>query len=124
MTPFSTVRLIHQSVKEYLHQCLNHFEDFGHRNELRLPKFGHADMAGLCVTFLRFNDFNSGLLRTSGDLSTSLSEILNKFECYDLLEYATSFWDYHLRQAEPDEELMALVCSFLCDAHDNLRFWN
>jgi hypothetical protein len=124
MTRFSTVRLIHQSAKEYLHQYLNHLEDLGHRNELRLPKFGHTDMAGLCVTFLRFNDFNTKLLRTSGDLSAPLSGILNKFECYDLLEYAISFWDYHLRQVEPDEELMALVCSFLCDAHDKLRFWN
>jgi len=122
--PPSTVRLIHQSAKEYLLNYLDHPEDIEHRNELRLPKFGHADMAGLCVTFLKFNDFDGGPVRGRRDSIATLSEILKKqIESYDLLGYAANFWDYHLKQVEPSEKLMALVCSFVCDAHNHVRFW-
>lgn len=122
MTPSCTVRLIHQSAKEYLLAYADQLGDKADKKGLQLPKFDDANIAGLCVTFLKFRDFEKGAVRECE--GAPFSEFFQAhIESFDLLEYASSFWAYHLRRVEPDPELVSLVCSFACDSHNNIRSW-
>ena len=122
MTPSCTVRLIHQSAKEYLLAYADRLGDKADKKGLQLPKFDDANIAGLCVTFLKFRDFEEGAVREC-EGAPFADFFQAHIESFDLLEYASSFWSYHLRRVEPDPELVSLVCSFVCDSHNNIRFW-
>ncbi|KAF8243652.1 hypothetical protein K440DRAFT_38350 [Wilcoxina mikolae CBS 423.85] len=123
----STVRLVHQSAKEYLLEYRMRLQEIGQPSELRIPELGHAELASLCITFLKFEDFNTGPLQSRGNKAkqSTFTEVLRmKIKSYDFLEYAASFWAYHLNKLPgPDEELAKFVCTFICDAHNNVRFW-
>lgn len=124
MTPSSTVRLIHQSAKDYLLKTATPFGGETERMALNLPKFDDYNIAALCVTLLKFRDFATGPVRDCPEgvrFADYLQEYIEKF---GLLEYASSFWSYHLQRVpEPDDELKSLVNSFACDSHNNVRFY-
>jgi hypothetical protein len=124
MTPASTVRLIHQSAKEYLLKSASPFGEETSAFGSHLPKFDHTNIGSLCVTFLKFRDFSTGPLRDCPDGVRFADYFQEYIEGFGLLEYTSSFWGYHLQRVEkPDDELKSLVNSFACDSHDQVRFY-
>jgi len=122
----STVRLVHQSAKEYLLEYRMRLQ-IGQPSGLRMPELGHAEVAMLCITFLKFEDFSTGPLKSYGDKAkkSAFKEVLRiMVKSYGFLEYAASFWAYHLNKiSQPDKELAKFVCTFICDARNNVGFW-
>lgn len=57
MTPSSTVRLIHQSAKDYILGIVTPFGDETKTKDPEILKFDDSDIAGLCVTLLKARDF-------------------------------------------------------------------
>lgn len=125
MTPSSTVRLIHQSAKDYLLKTSTPFGGETESKGLNLYKFDDSNIAGLCVTLLKFRDFATGPVRDCPEGVRFVDYFQEYIEKFGLLEYASSFWSYHLQRVpEPDDELKSLVNSFACDSHNHVRFFS
>lgn len=131
--PAATVRLIHQSAKDY-------FFDRDVRLSPQLSKFrihekrGHSQIGSVCLTYLLFKDFEAGPRQlnsgTSGtppvtgqsDDYTALGTVLKQLvDDYPFLGYATLAWGYHVQSsietADEDNifstDIMKLTCRFL-----------
>lgn len=136
-----TVRLIHQSAKDYLLQ-------YTHRNtaEASLPKLlelGHGYMAGICITLLKLKEFSEGKVMTLAELiefsghsldyenwgedmyiSLVRKAVKDTLQHYSLLGYAAIFWSYHFRVIPtPTDDLLELGWSFLCGSWVNIYHW-
>ena len=117
-----TVRLIHQSAKEYFlnsHCGLN-----GSLGVFRIrPVIDHIEIAQSCLTYLLFEDFKMGPIKEnsldaggSEDASVKLIRVLEqKIANTPFLKYAVLNWPFHVRQATPVTEgdnVVALTCKF------------
>ncbi|KAL3475445.1 ankyrin repeat-containing domain protein [Aspergillus californicus] len=87
------VRLVHKTASEYFEQCWTSW----------FPN-AHAYMAGVLVSYLRFEQFASPPVQTRLDLRTRLQE-----NC--LYEYAAHYWGDHARKAYP--QIKTTVARFL-----------
>ena len=122
MSASPTVRLIHQSAKDYLLKTATPFGGDIEVKGLNVPKFDDSNIASLCVTFLRFHDFDTGPVRDCPERMTITEYLQEYIEKFGLLEYSCSFWGYHLQHVrEPDDELKNLVNDFVCDSHNHVR---
>lgn len=131
--PTATVRLIHQSAKDY-------FFDREKRLNPQLSKFrihekhGHTEIASICLTYLLFKEFGTGPIRLGSDVSstspkideadghTALRQILKQqIISYPFLGYAVIAWGYHVQssvgvsgqEVTVDPVIMALISRFL-----------
>ncbi|KAL0636337.1 hypothetical protein Q9L58_004684 [Maublancomyces gigas] len=131
--PVATVRLIHQSAKDYF---------FDREKRLSFPlskfriheRFGHNEIASICLTYLLFKDFGTGSFRLDssasnttspageGDDDTTIRKLLEqRIADYPFLKYAVLAWGYHVRssteglgsEATVDPALMIIACRFL-----------
>ncbi|KAF8247369.1 hypothetical protein K440DRAFT_661477 [Wilcoxina mikolae CBS 423.85] len=108
------VKLIHQSAKDYLISL---------KTSRELPEFGHAQIAELCITFLKFNDFENFAKRQSFSSGRPREHMKARIERYNLLSYSAVFWSYHLKKVpEPSKHLIALACSF-AGASNHVQNW-
>ncbi|KAF2497249.1 hypothetical protein BU16DRAFT_354597 [Lophium mytilinum] len=124
MSPSSTVRLIHQSAKDYLLKTSTPFGGEMEAKGFTLPKFDDSNIAALCTTLLKFEDFSAGPVRECPDGVRFADYFQDYIEGFGLLEYAASFWGYHLqRVSEPDDALKFLVNSFACDSPNHVRLY-
>lgn len=128
----STVRLIHQSAKDYLIalNCLhNSYSIFGVD-----PQIGHADIAQVCLTYLLRKEFSAGPVKLedtdksrSSCLDPGLKEALDKkLADNDFLRYATLYWPCHVREASKENggnDVINLACRFLTGAPAQLESW-
>ncbi|KAI5778473.1 hypothetical protein EDC01DRAFT_674436 [Geopyxis carbonaria] len=125
----STVRLVHQSAKEYLLEFQSRLHEIGQLNNLLIPEFGHAEMGILCITFLKFEELKEGVVLSRGEqVKKTISEVLEERiqSCGPFMKYAVLFWGYHLEKiSEGHAELAKFVCTFVCNSemHNNLLFW-
>lgn len=131
--PTATVRLIHQSAKDY-------FFDREKRLNPQLSKFrihekhGHTEIASICLTYLLFKEFGTGPIRLGSDVPstspkideadghTALRQILKqKIISYPFLGYAAISWGYHVQssvgvsgqEVTVDPVIMTLISRFL-----------
>lgn len=106
----ATVRVIHQSAKDYLLDYHGNPDDS--YAEFRVTSaIGHIEIARSCLTYLLFEDVLRGPLEatdedgvpsgnsTTSEASTStLHRLLEKkLANTDFLEYATLYWPFHVR---------------------------
>ncbi|CAI6099559.1 unnamed protein product [Clonostachys chloroleuca] len=116
----STVRLIHQSAKDYLKPKLKSYEKLIMR---------------LCVTILKFEEFSDPSWQkippgypSESDMAdeTVIQEFRSRLQSFDPLYYAVLFWFVHLQAVgNPDDSTIALVCSFIAERkiRNNVRVW-
>lgn len=90
-----TIRLVHYTTKEY-------FE----RKWTRWFSDAHNSIATICVTYLSFGVFQSGICFTDKNFETRLDQ-------YPLYSYAAKNWGHHARAQPINEELLR---AFLDDA--------
>ncbi|KAF2814859.1 uncharacterized protein BDZ99DRAFT_472230 [Mytilinidion resinicola] len=122
MTPSSTVRLIHQSAKDYLLKTATPFGGEMEGKGRTLPNFDDSNIAALCTTLLKFQDFATGPVRECPEGVRFVDYFQEYIEKFGLMEYASSFWGYHLQRVpEPDDVLKSLVNSFACDSPNHVR---
>lgn len=123
-----TVRLIHQSAKDYLLDRLFKLKEPISVFRIEPPK-GHLEISLQCLTYLLFDEFDdkrkqSGLHgRTAAeafgddeDGSYEAMVLQDKLERHPFLNYASVHWPFHVRQISPMEgqEIIHLACKFLC----------
>ncbi|KAL8716490.1 MAG: hypothetical protein Q9225_006191 [Loekoesia sp. 1 TL-2023] len=109
-------RLVHYTAQEYFDGLL----DARFRNV-------HALVAGDCITYLSYNDFQSSKKSDIDDSSTisnhdtyqSSDESGDEHTSYYLLHYAAKFWAQHVTAGYGDS-LSTQVCGFLAS---NPRMW-
>ena len=89
-----TVRLVHYTAQEYLS-----------RKSSVLFSKTDAMIASICLTYLCFEDFESGPCNSDNDLQTRLEQ-------YPLLRYAAQYWAQHVR-ATNDSALDEKILYFL-----------
>ncbi|KAK4205591.1 hypothetical protein QBC40DRAFT_291622 [Triangularia verruculosa] len=126
MTPSPTIRLIHQSAKDYILKTTVSTE--GRKGDLQpkdVPTLDDGDITAVLVTVLKYSDFENGAVR---DIPGSDERFIDAFKGYierfGLLEYAAYYWPYHMsRMAMPSDELIRLVDSFVTYAQNHVRFW-
>lgn len=129
----ATVRLIHQTAKDYL------------LGRLRLEKFkfdqisGNRTIALACLRYLMFEEFGSGGV-TSESITTPrpasncepeapqpIKEIVDKrLKGHELLNYAALHWCQHLRRldsSQSNSEALQLACDLLIKFPKNLDSW-
>jgi ankyrin repeat protein len=130
----ATVRLIHQSAREYLidsHGRLN-----GPLLKFRVDnRAGHSEIARTCLTYLLCRDFEGGPIKETIadsceptiDPTAVLEErIEQKLADHKFLDYATLHWPTHLRESSnTDEGQRALLhaCKFLSGFPMHLKGW-
>jgi len=126
MTSSATVRLIHQSAKNYILKA-RVLQGGKQQGPLVRGVFNldDADIAAALVTVLKFSDFENGPAREfPGSDERFGAAFQAHIEGFGLLEYAASYWCYHMRRvADPSDRLISLVDSFAARAHNNVRFW-
>ncbi|KAF3901380.1 hypothetical protein AA313_de0200504 [Arthrobotrys entomopaga] len=127
MTPTTTVRFIHQTAKEYILQIADSSNPPGTGKEATDPGWPSLDdlrLGNLCVKFLSFKDFESGPIRGFPDGIRFRDGFKAYIESWGFLEYAASFWFWHLnRLPELDDDTKNFVSIFCCDLEENLRLW-
>ncbi|KAK6353423.1 hypothetical protein TWF696_005388 [Orbilia brochopaga] len=130
MTSGSTVRFIHQTAKEYILQIADSPSEkqkllFKGASGSLWPPLDDAAMGRICVKFLSFRDFGCGPIRGFSQGVRFCDGFKAYIEKYGFLEYATSFWYYHIRQVGMglDEDTKRLISFFCCDLKENLRLW-
>ena len=64
-----------------------------------------AELAKTCLTYLSFQDFNTGTLSSRSDLDNTLDR-------FKFLGYAAQSWAHHGRNAAQDRQLFDLIMSF------------
>jgi ankyrin repeat domain-containing protein 50 len=90
----STLRLVHYSLQEYLHE----------RRQEIFP-LGERTVASACLTYLSFETFADGFCTTDKELEIRL-------ERFPFLDYAARHWGHHL-QSEWIDEFETPVLKFL-----------
>lgn len=140
--PAATVRLIHQSAKDYF---------FDREKQLSSPlsefriyeKYGHDEIALMCLTYLLFKDFGTGALELNSSISgtsppideddegTTLRKLLEQRVLdYPFLRYAVLAWGYHVRNGIEgvgreniiNPTVMKVACQFL-EKPRYLEYW-
>jgi hypothetical protein len=118
----STVRLIHQSAKDYLEPKLKFYEKI---------------LARLCITMLKFKEFSDPSWQenipdgpegaTAVTTNPSVIPLFrSRLASFDPLDYVGSFWFAHLRAAgDLDDNTISLVHSFIAEEKMlvNVRVW-
>lgn len=122
----ATVRLIHQSAKDYLLDASGLLTPSLSRFRIE-ANTGHMVIACTCITYLRFKDFAMGTVEGSGtDATESLKEIFDaRIETNGLLRYSLN-WPHHLRRLEEWEgshTMAKLACDFLTKFPKNAEAW-
>lgn len=120
----ATVRLIHQSAKEYLvdsaaiPDSLSRFCIDGWT--------GNAEMARICLAYLLSHDFEGGPVPEAsaggsepGDAAALLEQKLARF---GLLQYASRYWPTHVR-AGNSEDVNMRACRLLENNSNHFRSW-
>jgi len=126
MTPSPTIRLIHQSAKDYIlkTRALQGSRQGGPLIR-GLSNLDDGDITAILVTVLKFSDFEHGPVREfPGSNERFGAAFQARIEEVGLLEYAAAHWFYHMRRvASPSDSLVLLVDSFAARPHNNVRFW-
>ncbi|KAI9760618.1 MAG: hypothetical protein M1840_002375 [Geoglossum simile] len=125
----ATLRLIHQSAKEYLVDNDNKLRE--QLSKFRVnPETGHAEMAQKCLTYLLFEDFKTGPIGLTAVGSTTDTDaelrklIQGKLASNGFLEYAALFWQVHVQQSSGDNQIVTtLACEFLSDSSMQFESW-
>ncbi|EKJ69263.1 hypothetical protein FPSE_10516 [Fusarium pseudograminearum CS3096] len=81
------------------------------------PRKSHLELAQDCLTYLSFSGLSSGPSNTQEDY-------LHRQKEMPLIQYASKYWFYHLRNAESDKELLKLCLEFfLPKSRNNFISW-
>lgn len=118
----ATVRLIHQSAKEYL------VDSSGIPDSLSKYRInshmGNAEIARICLTYLLSQNFAVGPIRAdSADLTKHTALLIRRLNRFGLLEYVSIHWPTHARDGEREDVNMQ-VCVFLRDNVNHYRSWH
>jgi hypothetical protein len=84
------VRFVHATVREFFTRPSPFGPDEWASGFFIPSKDRHIRLAKSCLTYLDFDDFNC-------DCSTSADDLLQRFEKYKYLDYASKFWARHYR---------------------------
>ena len=117
-TDRSKVFLIHQTAKEFLrwNQDVPETPAGMWQHSLK-PEESHSLLAGICVSLLMFNDFETDPLSAEGlDDDVSIVQLESYCDSHVLLKYASRWWTKHLKSSLPERQ-MALnqTTARLCD---------
>jgi hypothetical protein len=66
----------------------------------------HTEIAGLCLTFVGFDDFTDGPCQT-------FNEFQERKEKYKFLAYAATYWPYHIQHKDVETAVFDLMLSLL-----------
>ena len=114
--PDGYVMLAHLSVRDYLLSSRTKNNPETAKFSLN-PETCHMELARDCLTYLSFADLSSGPANTQ-------EEYLSRLKQLPLLQYASKYWFYHARNAEPDEELEDLTLAFFApETRENFMSW-
>ena len=124
-TDRSKVFLIHQTAKEFLRWNRDVPKPSAGMWQHSLnPEESHSLLAGICVSLLMFDEFQTDPLSTEGlDNPVSTAQQEKYCESHVLLKYAAQWWTKHLRSS-PLEQHIALLkkTAHLCNVQSR-RCW-
>ncbi|KAF8246055.1 ankyrin [Wilcoxina mikolae CBS 423.85] len=128
----ATVRLVHQSAKDYLLDT--HFKLKEPLSMFRIdPLKGHKEIAETCLTYLRYDEFDDERFKNGHDSVAALTkdhdssyglitaEMINK---RPFIEYACFHWPAHVKQLSPvngGKDIIRLACEFILDSPNNFE---
>ncbi|OCK73077.1 hypothetical protein K432DRAFT_18093, partial [Lepidopterella palustris CBS 459.81] len=130
----ATVRLIHQSAKDYLIASENDANGLLSKFQLNSQE-GHSEIAKTCLTYLLCEDFQNGIVRANvadnsepgTDPNGLLATLLNqKLAIHEFLGYAAAHWPTHVRECssiDDREHVHMLASRFLMDCPDQFQSW-
>ena len=131
----ATVRLIHQSAKEYL------IDSYSGLNS-PLSKFrissqaGHSEIARTCLTYLLCKDFEGGPIEENnvddyepniGPAATPATLLKQKLANNKFLEYAALHWPTHVQESSnisEGENVHIHACKFLSEFPKHFQSWH
>ena len=124
-TDRSKVFLIHQTAKEFLrwNQDVPKPPAGMWQHSLN-PEESHSVLAGICVSLLMFDEFQTDPLSTEGlDNHVSTAQLEKYCDAHVFLDYAAPWWNEHLRSS-PLEGQIALLqkTAYLCNVQSR-RCW-
>ncbi|KAF3935394.1 hypothetical protein ABW20_dc0102263 [Dactylellina cionopaga] len=131
ISPGNTVRFIHHTAKEYVLQMTDSTDNSNPANLSRVRSSDQNWLAltdltigRLCIRFLSFKDFECGPLRKFPAGVRFVDGFRSFIEDHGFLEYAASFWSFHL-EAVPDldDDTKELISFWACELKNNLRLW-
>jgi ankyrin repeat protein len=133
----ATVRLIHQSAKDYLITFSGGLG--GPLSRFRIDsQAGNGEIGQICLTYLLSKDFGRGPIKEDTaddftpnvdpiDTSTTLAgSIKQKLAKYEFLDYAALHWPTHVRESyniDDGKDVHMHACKFLSDFPEQLQSW-
>ena len=106
-TDRSKVFLIHQTAKEFLrwNQDVSETPTGMWQNSLR-PEDSNSLLAGICMSLLMFDDFETDPLSAEGlDHHVSTVQLERYCDSHVLLKYASQWWTKHLKSSLPERQI-------------------
>jgi ankyrin repeat protein len=131
----ATVRLIHESAKEFL-------IDFHLRLDGPLSKFrvsspaGHGEIAQICLAYLLCKEFEDGPAEVTiadsrepnADTVVTLAKFIKQMLVdYEFLDYAVLHWHTHAQKSSNSDEgqhVLTSACRLLHDSPKQFQSWN